>query len=83
MIFAEGGEVDAIIASRGLRQITDSGAIAGLIDEIIGANPQQVADYRGGRDKLLAFFVGQVMKASKGKANPDQVNALLREKLKA
>ncbi|MGC8503501.1 MAG: Asp-tRNA(Asn)/Glu-tRNA(Gln) amidotransferase subunit GatB [Acidithiobacillus sp.] len=83
MIFAEGGEVDAIIASRGLRQITDSGAIAGLIDEIIGANPQQVADYRGGKDKLLAFFVGQVMKASKGKANPDQVNALLREKLKA
>jgi aspartyl-tRNA(Asn)/glutamyl-tRNA(Gln) amidotransferase subunit B len=83
LIFAEGGEVDAIIASRGLRQITDSGAIAGLIDEIIGANPQQVADYRGGKDKLLAFFVGQVMKASKGKANPDQVNALLREKLKA
>ena len=83
LIFAEGGEVDAIIASRGLRQITDSGAIAGLIDEIIGANPQQVADYRGGKDKLLAFFVGQVMKSSKGKANPDQVNALLREKLKA
>ncbi|MHB1530633.1 Asp-tRNA(Asn)/Glu-tRNA(Gln) amidotransferase subunit GatB [Acidithiobacillus sp.] len=83
LIFAEGGEVDAIIASRGLRQITDSGAIAGLIDEIIAANPQQVADYRGGKDKLLAFFVGQVMKASKGKANPDQVNALLREKLKA
>ncbi|MHB0888716.1 Asp-tRNA(Asn)/Glu-tRNA(Gln) amidotransferase subunit GatB [Acidithiobacillus sp.] len=83
LIFAEGGEVDAIIASRGLRQITDSGAIAGLIDEIIAANPQQVADYRGGKDKLLAFFVGQVMKASKGKANPDQVNASLREKLKA
>ncbi|MHB8247517.1 MAG: Asp-tRNA(Asn)/Glu-tRNA(Gln) amidotransferase subunit GatB [Acidithiobacillus sp.] len=83
LIFAEGGEVDAIIDSRGLRQITDSGAIAGLIDEIIAANPQQVADYRGGKDKLLAFFVGQVMKASKGKANPDQVNALLREKLKA
>ena len=83
LIFAEGGEVDAIIDSRGLRQITDSGAIAGLIDEIIAANPQQVADYRGGKDKLLAFFVGQVMKASKGKANPDQVNASLREKLKA
>lgn len=83
LIFAEGGEVDAIIASRGLRQITDSGAIAGLVDEILAANPQQVADYRGGKDKLLAFFVGQVMKASKGKANPDQVNALLREKLKA
>ncbi len=80
-IFHQGGEIDAIIDSRGLRQITDVAAIAAMVDEIIAANPQQVAGFRAGKDKLLGFFVGQVMKASQGKANPDQVNALLLERL--
>ena len=80
-IFYRGGEVDAIIDGRGLRQITDVAAIAAMVDAIVTANPQQVADFRAGKDKLLGFFVGQVMKASQGKANPDQVNAILLERL--
>ncbi|MHB1281453.1 MAG: Asp-tRNA(Asn)/Glu-tRNA(Gln) amidotransferase subunit GatB [Acidithiobacillus sp.] len=80
-IFYRGGEVDAIIDSRGLRQITDGAAIAAMVDTIVTANPQQAADFRAGKDKLLGFFVGQVMKASQGKANPDQVNAILLERL--
>ncbi|MFZ5555960.1 MAG: Asp-tRNA(Asn)/Glu-tRNA(Gln) amidotransferase subunit GatB [Pseudomonadota bacterium] len=75
------GDADAIIDARGLRQISDSGALEGIVDEIIAANPRQVADYRGGRDKLLAFFVGQAMKATKGKANPAQLNEILKRKL--
>jgi aspartyl-tRNA(Asn)/glutamyl-tRNA(Gln) amidotransferase subunit B len=82
-LWAGEGEVDAIIESKGLRQITDSGALDPLIDAIIAANPEQVAQYRAGKDKVLGFFVGQVMKQSQGKANPQQVNALLIEKLKA
>lgn len=77
------GEVDDIIEKRGLKQVTDTGAIEKLIDEIIAANPQQVADYRSGKDKLFGFFVGQVMKASGGKLNPGQVNELLKKKLQA
>jgi aspartyl-tRNA(Asn)/glutamyl-tRNA(Gln) amidotransferase subunit B len=80
-IFYRGGEVDSIIDSRGLRQITDGVAIAAMVDAIVMANPQQAADFRAGKDKLLGFFVGQVMKASQGKANPDQVNAILLERL--
>ena len=76
------GEVDAIIEARGLKQITDTGAIEAMIDEVIAANPSQLAEYRGGKEKLLSFFVGAVMKASKGKANPAQLNQMLREKLK-
>jgi aspartyl-tRNA(Asn)/glutamyl-tRNA(Gln) amidotransferase subunit B len=75
--------VDAIIDARGLRQITDTSAIVAMIDDIIAKNPQQAADYRSGKEKLFGFFVGQVMKASQGKANPDQVNALLRERLQS
>lgn len=75
------GDVDAIIEKRGLKQVTDTGAIEKLIDEIIAANPQQVADYRGGKDKLFGFFVGQAMKASGGKMNPQQLNDLLKKKL--
>ncbi len=63
-----------MIADQGLTQITDSGAIASLIDTIITANPDQVAQYRAGKDKVFGFFVGQVMKQSQGKANPQQVN---------
>jgi len=77
----EGG-ADDIIETRGLRQITDSGAIETLIDEVIAANPEQVEQFRAGKDKVLGFFVGQVMKQSRGKANPGQVNTILRDKLK-
>jgi len=72
---------DAIIEARGLKQITDTGAIEKVIDEVIAANPKQLADYRSGKDKLFGFFVGQVMKVSGGKANPAQVNDLLKSKL--
>lgn len=75
------GDADAIIKAKGLVQVTDTGAIEALIDDIIAKNPEQLADYRGGKDKLFGFFVGEVMKASKGKANPAQVNELLKRKL--
>ena len=76
------GDVDEIIESKGLKQITDTGAIEAMIDEVIAANPSQLAEYRAGKEKLLSFFVGAVMKASRGKANPAQLNQILREKLK-
>ncbi len=75
------GSADEIIASKGLKQITDSSAIEKLIEDIIAANPKQTAEYRAGKDKLFGFFVGQAMKASKGKANPEQLNAILKQKL--
>ena len=75
------GDADAIIEKRGLKQVTDSGAIEKIIDEVLAKNPQQLADYRAGKDKLFGFFVGQVMKASQGKANPQQLNELLKKKL--
>lgn len=75
------GSVDAIIEQKGLKQISDTGAIEAMIDEIIAKNPGQVADYRSGKDKLFAFFVGQAMRASKGKANPNTVNDILKQKL--
>jgi aspartyl-tRNA(Asn)/glutamyl-tRNA(Gln) amidotransferase subunit B len=77
------GSADEIIAARGLKQITDSSAIETLIDEVIAANPEQVEQFRAGKEKVLGFFVGKIMQQSQGKANPGQVNALLREKLKA
>ncbi len=82
-MWAGEGDADAIIEKRGLRQITDTSAIEKVIDDVIAANPEQLAQYRAGKDKLFGFFVGQVMKLSKGKANPQQVNDLLIEKLKA
>ena len=78
---AEGKDADAIIDAQGLRQITDTGAIEQAIDEVMAANPGQLADYRAGKDKLFGFFVGQVMKATAGKANPAQVNELLKRML--
>jgi aspartyl-tRNA(Asn)/glutamyl-tRNA(Gln) amidotransferase subunit B len=72
---------DAIIEKQGLKQITDTGAIEAIIDEIIAANPDQVAGYKSGKDKLFGFFVGQAMKATGGKANPAQLNDLLKKKL--
>jgi aspartyl-tRNA(Asn)/glutamyl-tRNA(Gln) amidotransferase subunit B len=81
-IWAGEGDADQVIAAKGLQQITDTGAIEVMIDAIMQANPQQVAQYRAGKDKVFGFFVGQVMKQSQGKANPQQVNALLKDKLK-
>jgi aspartyl-tRNA(Asn)/glutamyl-tRNA(Gln) amidotransferase subunit B len=75
------GTADQIIEKRGLRQISDSGELERLVDEAIAAGAKQVADYRAGREKALQSLVGQVMKASRGKANPAQVNELLRKKL--
>jgi aspartyl-tRNA(Asn)/glutamyl-tRNA(Gln) amidotransferase subunit B len=80
-MWAEGRGADDIIETRGLKQITDSGAIEGVIDAVIAANPKQLADYRAGKDKLFGFFVGQVQKATEGKANPAQLNDLLKSKL--
>jgi aspartyl-tRNA(Asn)/glutamyl-tRNA(Gln) amidotransferase subunit B len=70
-----------IVAAEGLQQVTDSGAIAGVVDQVLRDNPAQLADYRSGKDKLFGFFVGQVMKVSGGKANPELVNELLKTKL--
>ncbi|HLT63080.1 MAG TPA: Asp-tRNA(Asn)/Glu-tRNA(Gln) amidotransferase subunit GatB [Pseudohongiella sp.] len=81
---AEGEQdVDQIIESRGLKQVTDTGAIEKLVDEVLAANPAQVEQYRGGKEAVFGFFVGQAMKISKGKANPAQLNELLRRKLQA
>ncbi len=80
-MWSEGKPADAIIEAKGLRQITDAGAIEGVIDAVMAANPKQLADYRSGKDKLFGFFVGQVMKATGGKANPAQLNDLLKAKL--
>jgi len=76
------GDADSIIENKGLKQVTDSGAIEKIVDEVIANNPAQLAQYRSGKDKLLGYFVGQVMQASKGKANPAQVNTLLKKKLR-
>jgi len=75
------GNPDAIIEARGLKQISDSGAIGAMIDEVLAANPAIVEQYRAGKDKAFNSLVGQIMKAAKGKANPQQVNQLLKEKL--
>ena len=80
-MWSEAKPADAIIEAKGLRQITDAGAIEGVIDAVIAANPAQLADYRAGKDKLFGFFVGQVMKATGGKANPAQLNELLKARL--
>ncbi len=77
----EGKDADSIIEDKGLKQVTDSGAIEAIIDEVIANNPGQVEQFRAGKEQLLGFFVGQVMQASRGKANPAQVNELLKAKL--
>jgi len=76
-----GDSADAIIETKGLKQVTDSAAIDAIIHAVIAANPDQVTSYRGGKDRLFGFFVGQVMKASRGKANPAMVNQRLKELL--
>ena len=82
-MWSDGKAADAIIEEKGLKQITDSSAIEGVIDSVIAANPKQLAEYRSGKDKLFGFFVGQVQKATGGKANPAQLNELLKAKLAA
>ena len=84
-MWAGEGSADEVIEAKGLKQITDTGAIEALVDAVLAANPEQVENYRSAepdkQPKMLGFFVGQIMKQSQGKANPQQVNALLREKL--
>jgi aspartyl-tRNA(Asn)/glutamyl-tRNA(Gln) amidotransferase subunit B len=80
-MWAEGATADTIIEAKGLKQITDTSAIEQAIDEVMAKNPGQLAEYRSGKDKLFGFFVGQVMKATGGKANPAQLNDLLKKKL--
>ena len=75
------GDADAIIDAKGLKQITDPDALGKILDEVIAGNPTQLEQYRSGKDKLFGYFVGRAMKATKGKANPAEVNRLLKEKL--
>jgi aspartyl-tRNA(Asn)/glutamyl-tRNA(Gln) amidotransferase subunit B len=81
-MYKTGHDAETIVREQGLVQVSDTGAIETLIGEVIKANPAQAADYKAGKEKLFGFFVGQVMKASKGKANPELVNQLLKKKLK-
>jgi aspartyl-tRNA(Asn)/glutamyl-tRNA(Gln) amidotransferase subunit B len=77
----DGASVDAVIEAKGLKQMNDSGALEKIIDQVLAANPDNVAQFKAGKDKAFNALVGQVMKASQGKANPQQVNDLLRRKL--
>ncbi|MAF98536.1 MAG: Asp-tRNA(Asn)/Glu-tRNA(Gln) amidotransferase GatCAB subunit B [Micavibrio sp.] len=81
IMYETGDDADKIVEEKGLKQVTDTGAIEAIVDTIIAANPDNVAKYQGGKDKLFGFFVGQVMKETQGKANPAVVNKLLKEKL--
>jgi aspartyl-tRNA(Asn)/glutamyl-tRNA(Gln) amidotransferase subunit B len=76
-----GDDPDQVIEAKGFKQVSDTGAIEAMIDTVMAENTDKVDEYRGGKDKLFGFFVGQVMKASKGQANPGVVNDLLRQKL--
>ncbi len=80
-MYATGKDADVIVEEKGLKQVTDSGEIEAIVDQVIDANPDNVEKYRGGKDKLFGFFVGQVMKETGGKANPAMVNELLKKKL--
>ncbi len=80
-MFESGKDAATVVEEKGLKQVSDSGAIEAMIEEVIAGNVDKVAEYRGGKDKLFGFFVGQVMKASQGQANPGMVNQMLRAKL--
>jgi aspartyl-tRNA(Asn)/glutamyl-tRNA(Gln) amidotransferase subunit B len=80
-LWAEGGDVDAVIEAKGLKQMNDTGELEKIIDEVLAANPKNVEEFKAGNSKALNGLVGPIMKASKGKANPGQVNALLMKKL--
>jgi len=75
------GTADEIIAAKGLKQVTDTGAIEKIIDSVLANSQAQVEQYRSGQEKVFGYFVGQVMKESRGKANPAQVNEILKRKL--
>ena len=77
----DASDVDAVIEAKGLKQMNDSGALEKIIDDIIAANPDNVAQFKAGKDKAFNALVGQAMKATKGKGNPQQVSELLRKKL--
>ena len=76
-----GGSAAAIVEAKGLRQVTDTGAIDAAVEAVLAANPDKLAEYKSGKDKLFGFFVGQVMKAMAGKGNPALVNEALKRKL--
>jgi len=80
-LWEQAGEVDAIIEAKGLKQITDTGAIEAIVDEVIAACPEQVQQFKDGNDKVIGFLVGQVMQKSRGKANPKMANELLVKKM--
>ena len=76
-----GGEVDALIEDKGLRQMSDTGELESIVDDVLAANPKSVEDYRAGKERAFNALVGQAMKATRGKGNPAQVNELLKKKL--
>ena len=80
-LWRQEGDVDGIIEARGLRQVSDSGELQAIVDAVVAEHPEQAEEFRGGKDKVLGFFVGQIMKRTQGKANPKQVNELLRNTL--
>jgi aspartyl-tRNA(Asn)/glutamyl-tRNA(Gln) amidotransferase subunit B len=80
-MFATGKDAAKIVDEKGLKQVTDTGAIEKIVDEVLKENPDKIAEYKSGKDKLFGFFVGQVLKKSGGKANPGMVNDLLKAKL--
>ena len=82
IMFNSGRDAADIVEERGLKQVTDTGTIEGEIDKVFAANPDRVIEYHDGKEKILGWFVGQVMQATRGKANPKMVNQLLLEKLK-
>jgi aspartyl-tRNA(Asn)/glutamyl-tRNA(Gln) amidotransferase subunit B len=82
-MWAGEGDVDSIIESKGLKQVSDTGAIEAIVDEVLAANPAMVEEFKSGKEKAFNALVGQAMKASKGKANPAQVNEILKKKLGA
>ncbi len=81
VLMSEGGDPEQIIAERGLAQVSDEGAIAAMVDDVIAANPDKAAAYRAGKTALAGFFVGQVVRASQGKANPQVVQKLVADRL--
>ena len=82
-LWAEGGDIDAIIDAKGLRQMRDTGELARIVARVVDEHPEQVAELRAGKARLVGFFVGQVMRETRGKADPRQVNALLKQTLGA
>jgi len=80
-LYASGKPPSLIVEEKGLKQVSNTGELEGIIDKVIAGNPEQVAQFRDGKDKVFGFFVGQVMKATRGQANPKVVNDLLRSRL--